>query len=304
MATRQRTRRGREASWSGGWRTMPGPTRAADADARPHYLVRLPVVSWAVTHLADSPEREGRERAADESRVGVVGSTSDVGVRACVVPDEGPHRTVKSPGDWSTDMSSATLTPLTPSQTVPTDGRRHRLRLRLKPKAPTTGFVDGAWWPRTRDLSAELAELLGVLAVRLGQVERVSYHLGDWKTSPRKSVIGGSVVRLAGYRAQHPDTVDVLAARHRLTLLVVPPETASPVAHRILRAAALRGNAEPIAVLRAGPPLPRPVVPRLRDVAQTAAEERWDGEGGRGFGDSSGRAAPQRAGVDARPPSP
>lgn len=183
-------------------------------------------------------------------------------------------------------MSSATLTPLTPSQTVPTDGRRHRLRLRLKPKAPTTGFVDGAWWPRTRNLSAELAELLGVLAVRLGQVERVSYHLGEWETSSRKSIIGGCLVRLAGYRAQHPGTLDVQAARHRITLLVVPPETAPPVAHRILRAAAQRGNAEPIAVLLAGPTLPRPVVPRLRDAAQTAAEERWDGEGGRGFGDS------------------
>lgn len=182
-------------------------------------------------------------------------------------------------------MSSATLTPSTASRVVPAGGRHRRLRLRLKPKAPITGFVDGAWWPRTRDLPAELAELLGVLAVRLGPVERVAYHLGEWDPPSRTIIIGGSPVRLAGYRAQHPGTVDVLAARHRLTLLVVPPETAPPVAHRALRAAAQPGNAEPIADLLAGPVAPRPVGLGLRDPAQRVAEERWVSEGGRGVRD-------------------
>ncbi|WP_410639151.1 DUF5994 family protein [Amycolatopsis sp. lyj-346] len=44
----------------------------------------------------------------------------------------------------------------------------HSPRLRLKPKAPTTGYVDGAWWPTSRDLTAELPPILAVLAVRLG----------------------------------------------------------------------------------------------------------------------------------------
>jgi hypothetical protein len=42
-----------------------------------------------------------------------------------------------------------------------TEPPRLTLRLKLKPKAPTTGYVDGAWWPRSRDLSAELPALLG-----------------------------------------------------------------------------------------------------------------------------------------------
>ena len=41
-------------------------------------------------------------------------------------------------------------------------------RLRLKPKAPTSGYVDGAWWPHSEDLSIELPDLLSVLSVRLG----------------------------------------------------------------------------------------------------------------------------------------
>ncbi|MFF0147938.1 DUF5994 family protein [Amycolatopsis sulphurea] len=30
-----------------------------------------------------------------------------------------------------------------------TEPPRHAPRLRLKPEAPTTGYVDGAWWPRS-----------------------------------------------------------------------------------------------------------------------------------------------------------
>jgi hypothetical protein len=46
------------------------------------------------------------------------------------------------------------------------DVRRHQTppihppRLRLKPKAPQSGYVDGAWWPRSDDLSTELPDLL------------------------------------------------------------------------------------------------------------------------------------------------
>jgi hypothetical protein len=46
------------------------------------------------------------------------------------------------------------------------------LRLRLKPNAPPTGHVDGAWWPRSRALTDELAALTDVLTSRLGPVTR------------------------------------------------------------------------------------------------------------------------------------
>lgn len=43
----------------------------------------------------------------------------------------------------------------------------HTPWLRLNPKAPHTGYVDGAWWLHSDDLSAELPDLLAVLSVRL-----------------------------------------------------------------------------------------------------------------------------------------
>jgi hypothetical protein len=50
-------------------------------------------------------------------------------------------------------------------------GRRHAPpvhtpRLRLKPKAPQSGYVDGAWWPHSEDLTAELPDLLSVLSAQ------------------------------------------------------------------------------------------------------------------------------------------
>ncbi len=41
---------------------------------------------------------------------------------------------------------------MTVPQTSTLDHPKHVARLRLKPKAPSTGYVDGAWWPASRDL--------------------------------------------------------------------------------------------------------------------------------------------------------
>lgn len=124
---------------------------------------------------------------------------------------------------------------------------RQPLRLKLKPKAPTTGYVDGAWWPRSRDLSAELPALLAVLAVRLGRVHRVSYNLSAWTDTPRRIFVDGQLVRLGGFTSQHTQTLDVLGLRGPcLTLLVIPPGTGRAIAHDVLMRAARRDNVDTI----------------------------------------------------------
>ena len=108
----------------------------------------------------------------------------------------------------------------------------HTPRLRLKPKAPQTGYVDGAWWPRSDDLTTELPDLLAVLSVRLGPIDRVLYKLSDWAKAPAKLATGGRAVRLDGFRLQPPNTVEVLGLnRNRIALLVVPPHTDPDHAH-------------------------------------------------------------------------
>ena len=142
-----------------------------------------------------------------------------------------------------------TLSEVTTSPVGPVDDPLDPPRLQLKPKASTTGRVDGGWWPRSRDLGAELPGLLDVLAVRLGRIERASYHLGDWRHNPRRISWGGGVVRLSGYRAQRADTVDVLAAGQRVTLLVVPPEAAAQAGHAALMSAGHRDDTDEVETL-------------------------------------------------------
>ncbi|RSN63305.1 hypothetical protein DMH01_12005 [Amycolatopsis sp. WAC 04182] len=130
----------------------------------------------------------------------------------------------------------------------------HVARLRLKPKAFATGHVDGAWWPASRDLAAELPFLLVVLAVQLDHVERVTYNLTAWPSTPPRLVVESGKVRLEGFNSQHPATVTVIgtAGRRRLTLLVVPPETEPDLAHRLLMTAAHRDSVDDIETLLTG----------------------------------------------------
>ena len=82
----------------------------------------------------------------------------------------------------------------------------HTPRLRLKPKAPQSGYVDGAWWPHSANLTADLPDLLSVLSVRLGPIGRVIYNVNEWETPPAKFATGGRTVRLDGYRLQPVNT--------------------------------------------------------------------------------------------------
>ncbi|MGB6206771.1 DUF5994 family protein [Mycobacterium sp.] len=112
-------------------------------------------------------------------------------------------------------------------------------RLRLKPKAPTTGYVDGAWWPHGDDLTIELPDLLAVLSVRLGPIDRVLYNVTEWTKPPAKLHIDGRVVRLDSYERQPVNTIEVLGLnRNKIVLLVVPARTDPDFAHATMMAAA------------------------------------------------------------------
>jgi hypothetical protein len=112
-------------------------------------------------------------------------------------------------------------------------------RLRLKPKAPLSGYVDGAWWPHSEDLTAELPDLLSVLSVRLGPIGRVIYNLNEWAKPPAKFATGGRMVRLDGYRLQPVNTVEVLGLNgNKIVLLVASPHADPDQAHAIMMTAA------------------------------------------------------------------
>jgi uncharacterized protein DUF5994 len=126
----------------------------------------------------------------------------------------------------------------------------HTPRLRLKPKSPQSGHVDGAWWPHSDNLAAELPDLLTVLSVRLGRIDRVMYNLNEWAKASAKLPTGGRRVRLDGYRLQPTNTIDILGLnRGRIVLLVVPSNTDPDIAQEWMMTAAAPKNASTVADL-------------------------------------------------------
>ncbi len=123
------------------------------------------------------------------------------------------------------------------------------VRLRLKPGIPRTGFVDGGWWPRSRDLVAELPGLAEALRASVGRVERVAFLPSMWDALPARTRgwVGGRRVGLDGFASFTPNTRWVVTSTSGLTplfLLVVPPDTPSARAAEMLRRAADAENVD------------------------------------------------------------
>ncbi|MCX4096736.1 DUF5994 family protein [Nocardia sp. alder85J] len=155
-------------------------------------------------------------------------------------------------------------------------------RVRRRSGAPGSGHLDGAWWPRSDDLTVEAAELLAFLEPQLGTIHRITYHLLEWSTTPRGFITDGRRVRLDGYRFKPAHTVDVLAVGGgRMILLVVPPDTAREVAEAVMTAAtSSSADSSTAAELLAAA-----TRARSDDSENAAAQQMWASEGGTVPGD-------------------
>lgn len=117
------------------------------------------------------------------------------------------------------------------------------LRLRLKSAHRACGHVQGAWWPRSTALNAELPPLFSALSRRFGDIDSVRYHRHDWSTgTPQLVEYRGRRVRTEPTEST-PHVVS-LTGPHigRLALLVVPPYTDADTAYEVVTAAASAAN--------------------------------------------------------------
>ena len=156
----------------------------------------------------------------------------------------------------------------------------------LRHPADAGSFVDGGWWPRSRDLIAELPALLTALdAAGYGEVCRVSYALTAWDGHPpRRSAMLNRVVKLGGFQSQDPAEIGLVDSSgwKRITLVVVPPGTDPAVARRALTMAGLSGDQH-----RAGEILglahhtSAPAHAIKSACVDELAAACWDSEGGR-----------------------
>lgn len=115
-------------------------------------------------------------------------------------------------------------------------------RVSLKPCTGHPGMVNGAWWPRSRDLAAELPSLIVALDAAWGQIHRVTVNVHMWPEIPRRLVTGSHTVRVGWFDAEQ-DRHDLCLLSHscapyRWDLVVVPPETEPECAERLMASAA------------------------------------------------------------------
>jgi hypothetical protein len=113
--------------------------------------------------------------------------------------------------------------------------------LRMETTHDRRGVLDGAWWPRSRDIAAELPALIAALTEYLGPITRVGLDAGAWERLPTRMTIDGRVVRIDSSPVGD-DTVLVTRGEQDLfSLLVVPPH-ATPDAARAAMAEAVRAD--------------------------------------------------------------
>ncbi|MFF5365658.1 DUF5994 family protein [Streptomyces sp. NPDC013187] len=161
-------------------------------------------------------------------------------------------------------------------------------RLSLAPIGSAPALLDGAWWPRSRDLEAELPSLTAVLEPLWGRITRVTVNPTQWPVVPHKVPVAGRVVHVGWFRDEQDPHELLLLSYHvgRWNLLVVPPQTAPDSAAWLMAAASdPRGTSSASRLMEEAARLRT-----LRD-ADRAVEAVWDSEGGHGSRDA---AAPPR----------
>jgi hypothetical protein len=158
------------------------------------------------------------------------------------------------------------------------------VRLELKQGMPRTGFVDGAWWPRSRDLRAEAPGLVAAVHAQLratiGPVLRIGFGTGEWNPTGRQRLdTPAGRVAFGGFDVFAPDTVWVTSystALEPLVLVVIPPETPDARAADTMRRASISDNRQPQSELLAGeidgPEAPNPPVYPAVDPAVGPAD--------------------------------
>ncbi|MFF3513865.1 DUF5994 family protein [Streptomyces sp. NPDC002573] len=114
--------------------------------------------------------------------------------------------------------------------------------LRLETTASREGVLDGAWWPRSRDIGAELPALLSALAEHLGPLSRVGLDATAWEGLPTRIVIDDRVVHVDSFPVGDDTVLITRGDRDHFSLLVIPPEATPEAAHAAMAQAVLASN--------------------------------------------------------------
>lgn len=136
------------------------------------------------------------------------------------------------------------------SSTVPSNATPmgDGLRLQLSDSAAHVG-VDGAWWPRSRDLQREAADLVDHFPTARGRIQRLLFSRPDWDGSGtdgrgvRTILSARGRVKVGSFPSDDTHLMVLsLASGLRLKVLVIPSATPAAEAQQLLSDAAAGGR--------------------------------------------------------------
>ncbi|MGW0659278.1 DUF5994 family protein [Streptodolium elevatio] len=153
-------------------------------------------------------------------------------------------------------------------------------RLARTPAGQAAGRLDGAWWPRSRDLARELPSLVRAME-DMGGITRATVNPKLWQGVPRQVPASGRLVKV-GWFTDEQDLHEIMLLSYRVgrwELLVVPPETEPDTARRMMAAASTAGDMRSATALVEAMSAPVRGRTDVRDV-DDPSESDWEAEGG------------------------
>lgn len=103
---------------------------------------------------------------------------------------------------------------------------------------PLGGDIDGAWWPHTASVAAELPGLIEALHRPLGEIVDISINWSATECAPDLNSMCYGAMVIPGRASGPQRLMAVTGARGHATLLVVPHMTAAALGWMVLRRAA------------------------------------------------------------------
>ncbi|MFE3503250.1 DUF5994 family protein [Kitasatospora sp. NPDC059146] len=122
-------------------------------------------------------------------------------------------------------------------------------RLELEPTMTRDGVFDGAWWPRSDRVLAELPDLITALGAHFGRIVRVGLDTSAWDGVPRSVAANGLTVKINWFPGSDATISITRGFQDHFLLLVVPPGTAPATAAAAMAGASATGNHTPAAEL-------------------------------------------------------
>ena len=119
-------------------------------------------------------------------------------------------------------MTSHSSSPVPHAPSV--DQPREPLRLRLS-TSPGQATLDGGWWPQSREIGVEVADLVDHFPTARGRVLRAVYSRPDWDAQPHSVPVGRGRLKIGSFPGDDTHMIVLrLWSRTDLRLLVVPPD--------------------------------------------------------------------------------